>query len=295
MTQDEYCCTMDAAAILGEFPQLSQRKLQLFACACWRECSVDAKHNCAWQDLPILEALEAGRPTGALGQPKWQATEWTLREGTYAAQTWAELMLDKRKSADILRDVIGNPYRPVTINERLTCSRGHRGAYNRSALQPVMMKSYPVPPSQCVVCQKEGPPWPDVVKGKPPAWVSTSVVNVASALLASRPIIGRLDEGGVRQLHDMLLDEGCDNHAILEHLVDGQTRKCPICGGLGYESIVTPAVWMGPSHAPARRHKVRDREIGRKTCDCCKGSGWVSHEPVHYLGCWVIDLLLQRE
>ncbi len=162
----------------------------------------------------------------------------------------------------LLRCIVGNPFRPVKVNEPLTCSRGH------AAFSPVKFDNYPVPLSVCLTCFEHGPPWPDVQKGKPPAWLTPQAVSIARRIYEER------DFAGMPVLADALEDAGCRDAAILAHCRDD--AACPRC----YGHCVDPHVGS---------------EDGGEIPDCprCNGMGRVP--ATHARGCWCVDLLLGKE
>ena len=120
MTEEEWLtCDAPIAALDWFRTGLSERKLRLFACACWE---VRAPQISA--DPAILEACERASqcadsllpeallPEGLLGDRNaWYAAMSTLR-----VMVRPELQFPPGLPMQLLRDVFGNPFRPVTFN-----------------------------------------------------------------------------------------------------------------------------------------------------------------------------------
>lgn len=128
MTEKQWLATKSAQNALKALTNdPSQRKLRLFVCACWREY-----HRC-WVADPtlyksrshmakLLEAIEAGElmadgrtPPASIEGEKWYATEKDIERGArQTAQAVRRLL--RTDPVAFLRDIFGNPFRPVVAD-----------------------------------------------------------------------------------------------------------------------------------------------------------------------------------
>ena len=107
----------------------------------------------------------------------------------------------------------------------------------------------------------------------PVLWLSSKVSSLAEAAYADRTDGIVLSNDRLLVLADALQDAGCP-----------QTFRCPRCDGRGqYDEI-------GPNTLPV-------------TCQSCGGDGHLPHPLLphlrssgpHYVGCWAVDLILNKE
>lgn len=164
--------------------------------------------------------------------------------------------------ATLLREIVGNPFRPVTLPKECSKCQGHGLIDPESGL--VFSEG-----RLCGACSGFGSfkacPWITFDDGK--------VIKIAQTIYADRawelmPILG-----------DALEEVGCDDEEILRHC-RGQER-CPRCLGSGKEWVQSGKYWA--------------------TCPCDwpsnpkRAAGWIPLGGPHCRGCWVIDLLTGRE
>jgi hypothetical protein len=96
----------------------SERKLRLFACACARAMGVEGR---AAAEIILPAELLADGDESLLPlkkRPAMPGVEWCYAEsGARAAERWAEAasLVPRAERAALMREVCGNPFRPVTL------------------------------------------------------------------------------------------------------------------------------------------------------------------------------------
>jgi hypothetical protein len=191
MTEAEWLATDDVSAMLAWLVSTAlasgyvatDRRLRLFACACCRAMG----HKDA---DALLRPVEHAADHGPVPVAAWHALErampcegfrWCCRvDAVEAARVWAEstTIAGPGEKAALLREVVGNPYRPVT-----RC-----GTCNHDAAAVVI----------------DGP--------CPDCYRTPDVVRFAQRVYADR------DFAALPVLADALEDAGCTDAAILNHL-----------------------------------------------------------------------------
>lgn len=128
MTEAEWLKGASAAKLFAAVPAgVSERKLRLFVCGCWREyhrrCTSDGKRVRDKKHLvDLLAAVEAGESLadGVPAEPPRGVEIWyaTMADVPRAAQgTAGDNHLSRRKiAAGLVRDVFGNPFRPAALD-----------------------------------------------------------------------------------------------------------------------------------------------------------------------------------
>lgn len=222
-----------------ELPLASNRKLMLWVEACRYRASPGARFSEICLDLSV--------------------SDWSSENG------WGqECPLPLR--ANLLRDIIGNPYRPVKLPmvARWKQCRDCDGTGMRKDVSTMSLHR-PLRPCSC----RNGKVW----DGETCLWLTPQVVALARDAYNHRHGDGTLDPVTLAAVADALEEAGADNEDLLRHL-RGQ-EWCWSCRGEG----------------------------GRwKSCDVCNPrrvswdlwSGWVPLRGPHVRGCWAIDLLLGK-
>ncbi len=291
----------------------SPRKLRLFACACcWGvspELGKDAEQLVEWNKYPA----------GCDNAANW-AMAWA---GDQKKPTQAE-------RAALLRDIIGNPFRPVTRRcascndcfqgqsfsicgncggEACTNCADH-GRHKDCKFTPQVRDSWsrwltPTVRSlatatyeeritdgvYCFDCQQSG------LAGLKRMWCDEckGKCDPDTRLIRSEET-GTLDPDRLAILADALEDAGCEDEDVLRHL-RGEER-CPKCCGLKL-TIDAEAVMklfdkpMNSDYGQAVIQAVQSGILGNKMCPC--GTGWRPLRGSHVRGCHVLDLLLGKE
>lgn len=216
MTEQEWLTSNDPVVMLkafnftkdsiqGKLNPLSDRQLRLFAAECVR-IAYDGEVKTKPEEPP-------GNWT-----PAYWATTWASRYGPN------ELPEQQTKSA-LLRDIIGNPWRPVNW-KCVSCD----GTGGKLYYEPGLLVSW------CNACDGRGTV----------PWLTPAVQRFAQAIYDDR------DFDRLPILADMLEEAGCMEAAILEHFRepmycnawchdDGNGHLCKSCDG-GPRQLINPHV-----------------------------------------------------
>jgi hypothetical protein len=144
MTEQDWLVCQDPEKMLPELiGKLSERKWRLFAVACCRRLQGLLRQTPGWEDVLAAELLADGRLAEAERQRHYQrarkaatpfedqpalaaafaalhttgalAAAWASHKAVLARGK-AHQAAEKQAQADLLRDIAGNPYRPVVID-----------------------------------------------------------------------------------------------------------------------------------------------------------------------------------
>jgi hypothetical protein len=187
----------------------SDRKLRLFACACVR-----ALESPGPRTLAQVRAVEALADRGA-AEAEYLAIDPLLRgDGGGWARHHAAKRAGAAKRAALLRDVVGNPWRPLALppGPPLPCPECGGDSPNRFS---------------CQACDVYGE-----VPGPCP-WLTPAVLSLALGAYHERLSTGFLDDDRLGVLSDALEEAGCDDGGLLRHL-RGREGPCPYRGALGH-------------------------------------------------------------
>jgi hypothetical protein len=216
MTADEWLASDDVAVMLEfvhENPDhenitccRSDRKLRLFAVACGRELAKDCQN---FSSMTRAEALRFVAAFEDLADGVPLPPDIPVPGGCYLAgtpQSAAEHCagLGHPIFANLLRDICGDPFRPVLLPLLRRCWKCHREA--------------PVRDRQATLCRCGT--WSDLEPFCP--WLTPTVLALASAPYDLRTPDGTLDPVRLAVLADALEEAGCD------HLEE--TWACRRCG-----------------------------------------------------------------
>lgn len=283
----------------------SDRKLRLFACGC---CRISPGNRSDHPDvaacLRAAEALADGADyvteTAALRKrilrkrilPDFFAA-LIARDAAEAAAKWAKATYwdcpARDAQASLLRDIVGNPWRPVRLGAAETCGRcdGKGWWRSRSLDGPFVAESIYGGPSThaCRDCGGTG-----TVPGRPPSWLTDTARQLARAAYEDRLPDGLLDPGRLAILADCLEEAGCDEAALLGHL-RGED-ECAVC------EVEIPTNKGGRATVQLAGARLSIGGESEKVClpGCvhCNRTGRRKPGP-HVRGCGALDLILGEE
>ena len=189
--------------------RISNRKLRLFACAV-------ARLQGPREDAELLRAAddaeeyaETGRRV--TGRRVSDRLDMNCADAASAAryaagEIWGTASTTRQvaqaEKASLLRDIAGNPFRPVALPKGQPCPRCNgTGTLWRSRTRG----------SDCPQCKGEG------YQRCP--WLTPDVLALAQAAYLERdPATGHLDPARLAVLADALEEAGCADEAVLSHL-----------------------------------------------------------------------------
>lgn len=186
-------------------PLISPRKLRLFAVAWWRSI---LPHD-AEQEKVAREIEESGAWTGRASGETWTADD-LLRDCQSMIGTAPAV------GAALFREVVGNPWRPVTLPP---CNRCNGDGKAHGSDRPFEWSGPGTWPGPCPVCRGVGH-----------KFATTVVVGLAEAAY-DRRLDGSLDPLTLLALADALEEAGCEKEELLGHLRVGPSKEhSPRCG-----------------------------------------------------------------
>lgn len=264
--------------------EVRNRKLRLFACACCRavweslnesergivsdaeEYADGGKHK----RREYSDSVQLGVLAALMSEPISAANGgiWLLRGTSPAAQ------------AVLLREIVGNPFRPVGPLRRVVRSAAlmSAAALESGASEEVIWESPWLTPTVVALAENAYDERPGRKCGR---CGGTGDENHGKLYAAFKRCPdcrgtgcvedGALDPDRLAVLADALEDVGCTDAEILNHLRGRDT--CPECLG-------------------SARHVAEP--VHPKDCRCGM-TGWVPLRGPHVRGCWALDLLLGKE
>lgn len=258
----------------GHHYRISDHKLHLFAYAWWRSI------------LPHSENHE--RIAAVIEHPGFAMdTSTGVRRDTERLITDCQRIaiqgdiVDEdilTRGANLLRCIVGNPYRPTPVayskeNVDDSIERGDHwfwAGWRTPTVLSLAQAAYEERGSECKVCRGKGRFFriarPEI---KEPC--------VACHGTGRTVTDGTLDATRLAILADALQDVGCPgNHEIVRHLQGW--KLCPKC--LGTKTINTGAGDYGDEYIP---------------CNLCEATGRIRSDAPHVRGCCCVDTILGKE
>jgi hypothetical protein len=200
MTEAQWLASTDPQEMLHFLEgKVSERQRRLFACAWWRSIephdedhealAVAVEQQQEYQDPDTDETIDA---------------DWLLCDcSANTQQRERGAHLHRERGAAFLRDIVGNPFRPVA------CADGEDST------------TYPSHPDDCRCLLRP--------------WLTRDVLGLAEAIYEERawermPILA-----------DALEEAGADNEDLLRHCRGWE--RCPKCGGTGRVLLPSNTLW----------------------------------------------------
>jgi hypothetical protein len=287
MQEHEWLASLDPAAMLSWLtkpagpanPRIypSDRKLRLFACACCRQVwnlLTDPRSRRAvevaerWADLSPERQAKTARTLRRVAAKAFdvpgigvQGLAWlAAHEMRWSGRSMAERVAESvhvppATQAALLRDIAGNPFRPVRAWESV-----YEGRCRRCGGKPRGVRAPSGGWTTCPICKGTG----HESERRPLPFVTPTVVAVARRAYSDR------DFAALPVLADALEEAGADSLPLLEHLRFGwpdNRHHAPLC--------------------PANHYHYQRKPTG----PCACGAGPL----LHARGCWALDLILGKE
>lgn len=221
MTEAEFLTSTDPTALLSfvcdgtdgwrQQHRATRRTLRLFVCACVRQ-AVPRPGRHDEEAIRIVEDTKAGEADGAPVELWKMVSETTYQIGWSGAETAARhtirhVLRDHATTATpaglaaLLREIVGNPFRPATLPVDEECKR----CKGKGDLPAGAGGAWVGRPAR-VGCEKCGG------RGGRCSWLTPLVAQMARTIYDDRAF------GDLPILADALEDAGCDSEAILMHL-----------------------------------------------------------------------------
>jgi hypothetical protein len=313
MTESEYLASEDPRALLAHLrarvrdpevregvpyqdPLVGPRKLRLFATGCCRLVWPLLTDSRSRNAVGVAERYANGLATrdevhvampGISFAPAYvclwpdmhEAVTFFLRRCRMARIHGWQHMPSPAAQAALLREVVGNPFRPTLTHKDLarhgvldwngnTVPRLARAAYEQGRGE------------KCRPCGGSG--------RRQVHRRSTESAECGDCGGTGRTGDGLLDHGRLAVLADALEEAGCDEESLLRHLRGRETHRasCFVCQHYA-EGDLCPHCIKGVY--------VENEDGDQLRCDACRGTGLILSQDPHARGCWPLDLVLGKE
>jgi len=322
MTESEWLASEDSALMLARLEQHalhghdgpgygrkpSDRKLRLFACACCRAMDPRPRQLRAEQDSLENEERAADENNPGPDGPYWWISSSNLP--TRLQAIWATLPPPAlRPVAALLRDIVGSPFRPVTLPP---CDRCGGDGVAHGSNRPFEWTGPGTYPGPCPKCE-----------GRKSPLVTPAVVSLAQAAYDGRdPVTGHMDSLTLAAVADALEEAGCcEPRKSLRVVVSGRSgaHEWDVVGRMQGEEVMRHT-----EKTLQRAKRWAESNLSANGWERWGGWGtststdWQSRQPClvadgltpatahpilahlrepgpHVRGCWAIDLILGKE
>lgn len=216
----------------------------------------------------------------------------------------------RKRRAHLLRDIFGNPFRPVVrekeyLTDPAVKMRVYDHAHRNAGIE--YSKDDKIKVKKGTIFDAKGTPkavlledvkytredWvryytqqlleESVFREK---WITPTASSILQRVIEGNE--GKGDYGLLPYLADALEDEGCTNIQVLEHL--RASKDCEACNGTRKEFRMKSAkAYSSPIGWIDKTSGLLPIPMIEVDCPACKGTGRVYE--LHVKGCWVVELL----
>ncbi len=259
MTEQEWLASEDPAAMVA-YLESGYQQLVTYA-----------RSPQVFSDRKLRRWVEACRE--AEGGGGWGSDLSNPAELHATARLWAGTLVDPADipptlKAHLLREIFGNPFRPVHFVP---------GHYYYDALTPAALDLARCAYGEmCPECSGSG-----AVENDTGGNVGTKHCRTCHGTGYTAP-----DWGILPVLADMLEENGCDSEDLLLHLRGAE--RCPECLGKAH----FPKSVFGPD--PQISSTAYSSSVVMVACKDCHGTGHIPLRGPHVRGCWALELILGR-
>jgi hypothetical protein len=258
MTEQEWMVSNNPAAMLTTVRQAyTDRKVQLFIQAC-REKAVEVNPSCG---------------IGLLEEPIYPHS---LKAWIVSFDDTTDKLFPMSKRADLLRDIFGNPWRPVSLPSVRCVACGGDGC-NSLPNEGILGMEW-IRIATCGVCNGTGSITPLL------SWQGGSIPNLAQRIYDERDF----SEASMGVLCDAYEEAGGTDVAIIAHLRG--KAMCLTCNGTGRRDVMVDGGYGNPLMKDYGWEYCYNRNSGGT--GVTPGFSKPRNGLTHVRGCWAIELFL---